>query len=100
MKDCIARAGSLHDGLRYYVGAAMLDSDGGYAGKVLSEQAYLAAVADGKRVPITAAHNPPPMPAPQLLNVDSTLPAAESPATEGRHPSPRQTRWPCSPSNP
>ncbi len=87
LKDCIVRAGSLHDGLRYYVGAAFLDSDGGYAGKVLSEQAYLAAVADGKRVPLNAPHNPPPLPAPQLLNVDATLPApAESPASAPETP--------------
>jgi hypothetical protein len=33
LKECIARAGSLQEGLRYYVGAALLDSDGGYAGR-------------------------------------------------------------------
>ncbi len=32
LKECIARAGSVQDGLRYYVGAALLDGDGGYAG--------------------------------------------------------------------
>jgi hypothetical protein len=35
LKDCIARAGSLQDGLRYYVGAANIEDDGGYAGRVL-----------------------------------------------------------------
>ncbi len=82
LKECIARAGSLHDGLRFYVGAALLDSDGGYAGKVLSEQTYLQAVAEGKRVPLNAPHNPPPLPASRLIDVDSGLtPAPEAPAS-------------------
>ena len=38
LKECIARAGGLEAGLRYYVGAANLADDGGYAGKVLAEQ--------------------------------------------------------------
>jgi hypothetical protein len=54
LKDCIARAGSLEGGLRFYVGAANLTDDGGYAAKVLGEQAYLKLVASGKGVPITA----------------------------------------------
>ena len=37
LKECIARAGSLEGGLRYYVGAANLPNDGGYAAKVLAE---------------------------------------------------------------
>ncbi|QXZ08292.1 lytic transglycosylase domain-containing protein [Comamonas sp. Y33R10-2] len=37
LKECIARAGSIEGGLRYYVGAANLPSDGGYAAKVLAE---------------------------------------------------------------
>lgn len=53
LKDCIARAGSLEDGLRYYVGAANMTDDGGYASKVLSEQAHLRQVAAGKSVAIT-----------------------------------------------
>ena len=55
LKECIARAGSLEAGLRYYVGAAKLADDGGYAGKVLSEQSHLREVARGKRVAPTAA---------------------------------------------
>ena len=42
--DCIATAGSLEGGLRYYVGATSED-DGGYAAKVLAEQARLDQVA-------------------------------------------------------
>jgi len=52
LKECIARAGSLEAGLRFYVGAANLADDGGYAGKVLSEQNMLRAVAGGKSVPL------------------------------------------------
>ncbi len=53
LKECIARAGSLEEGLRYYVGAANLADDGGYASKVLSEQAHLRQVAAGKNVAVT-----------------------------------------------
>jgi soluble lytic murein transglycosylase-like protein len=63
LKECIARAGSVSEGLRYYVGAALLESDGGYVGRVLSEQAYLRAVADGKRVAVTAPNAAPAKPA-------------------------------------
>jgi hypothetical protein len=54
LKECIARAGSLEGGLRFYVGAANLPDDGGYAAKVLGEQAYLKQVAAGKAVSVTA----------------------------------------------
>jgi Transglycosylase SLT domain len=53
LKECIARAGSLEGGLRFYVGAANLADDGGYASKVLSEQAHLRQVSAGKSVAIT-----------------------------------------------
>ena len=51
LKECIARAGSLEAGLRFYVGAANLADDGGYAGKVLAEQGFLRLVMSGKAVP-------------------------------------------------
>ena len=54
LKECIARAGSLEAGLRFYVGAGNLTEDGGYAGKVLSEQTSLRLVAGGKNVPMRA----------------------------------------------
>lgn len=54
LRECIARAGGLEAGLRYYVGAANLDDDGGYAAKVLGEQQYLERVAAGQSVPVTA----------------------------------------------
>lgn len=60
LKECIARAGSLQEGLRHYVGAANIEGDGGYVGRVLAEQLHLRAVADGKGVPVNASNNPPP----------------------------------------
>jgi soluble lytic murein transglycosylase-like protein len=62
LRDCIAQGGSVQEGLRHYVGAALLTGDGGYVNRVLAEQAHMRAVADGKRVP---------------LNVGTTLPVAE-----------------------
>lgn len=52
LKECIARAGSLELGLKYYVGAANLEYDGGYAAKVLSEQTHLRDVIAGRNVPV------------------------------------------------
>jgi Transglycosylase SLT domain len=54
LKDCIARAGSLEQGLKHYVGAANLPHDGGYAAKVLAEHAYLQEVMAGRKVATTA----------------------------------------------
>ncbi|MDM0045818.1 lytic transglycosylase domain-containing protein [Variovorax dokdonensis] len=56
--ECISRAGSLEGGLRYYVGAANLESDGGYASKVLAERSRLRQVAAGKAVAPNAAPTP------------------------------------------
>ncbi|WP_238264738.1 lytic transglycosylase domain-containing protein [Cupriavidus pauculus] len=43
LKDCIARAGSIEGGLKYYVGATT-NTDGGYGAKVLAERARLRAL--------------------------------------------------------
>ena len=88
LKECIARAGSLEAGLRYYVGAANLADDGGYAGKVLAEQSHLRSVAGGKNVspnvlsiPIavataaSATSNVQALPSP-AANVPAVAPAA------------------------
>lgn len=56
LKECINRAGSLQDGLRFYVGAALLESDGGYVQRVLSEQGHLKNVASGQGVPVNVAN--------------------------------------------
>ena len=54
LQECIARAGSLEGGLKYYVGAANMEEDGGYAAKVLAEHNRLQQVAAGRSVPVAA----------------------------------------------
>lgn len=54
LKECIARAGGVQEGLRRYVGASAMDDDGGYASRVLAEQARLRDAAMGKVVPLVA----------------------------------------------
>lgn len=51
LQECIARAGSIEGGLRYYVGAANLPDDGGYAAKVLAEHFRLRQVAGRYKAP-------------------------------------------------
>ena len=77
LKECIARAGSLEGGLRFYVGAANLPDDGGYAAKVLSEQSHLRNVAAGRHVPINA---------PQLIQTVQTAPPASEGAASSTEP--------------
>ncbi len=79
LQECIARAGSIEGGLKHYVGAANLDSDGGYAGKVLAEHARLQKVATGKAVPLTQ-----PVPALQArpIPVKAPAPADVAPPVE------------------
>ncbi len=57
LKDCIARGGSLADGLRLYVGSTSQD-DGGYGAKVLAERGRLRGVAGGRSVPINVPQAP------------------------------------------
>jgi hypothetical protein len=78
LKECIARAGSLEAGLRFYVGAANLPEDGGYAGKVLAEQANLRQVMAGRSVAFNAPLIPPPMATP----VDAVAPAKKPDAIQ------------------
>jgi hypothetical protein len=68
LKDCIAQAGSVEGGLKFYVGAANLPDDGGYAAKVLGEQSHLKQVAAGRQVAVTAPQSLPraPEPAPKV----------------------------------
>ncbi|PLC02544.1 lytic transglycosylase [Variovorax sp. RO1] len=81
LQECIARAGSLEGGLRYYVGAANLDDDGGYAAKVLAEHERLRQVAAG-RAPSTMAVPPPTTARAQPIPVVAPAkPAGEEPAT-------------------
>lgn len=84
LKECMARAGgSLEHGLRYYVGAANLDHDGGYASKVLAEQEFLRRVVDGKAVAFNA-----PLPAPVPLAAPASATAAPAPAAAPSAPVP------------
>lgn len=54
LQECISRAGSVEGGLKYYVGAANLEDDGGYTAKVLAEHSRLQQVIAGKSVPLTS----------------------------------------------
>jgi hypothetical protein len=54
LKECIAKAGGLEGGLRFYVGAGASEDDGGYASKVMAEHEFLKRVAAGQNVPPTA----------------------------------------------
>lgn len=74
LRDYIRQTGSIEQGLKYYVGAANLPDDGGYAGKVLAEQAHLRAVASGRAVSIHAPLIPPQ---PLAVPVEAT-PAPDS----------------------
>ncbi len=76
LKECITRAGSLQEGLRHYVGAALLEGDGGYAARVMAEQALMRGVADGRNV---AVNSPNTAPATAAREADA---AASRPATE------------------
>jgi hypothetical protein len=61
LAECVARAGgSVELGLKYYVGAANLPDDGGYAERVFFEQAQLKLVASGQAVPLNVAFVKPP----------------------------------------
>lgn len=77
LKECIARAGSLEGGLRFYVGAANLPDDGGYAAKVLGEQANLKLVASGRQLAVTVPQAP-------LAPARSQEPSAAEAATDDK----------------
>ncbi len=83
LKDCIAaRGGSITEGLRYYVGATLLDNDGGYVGRVLSEQAYMRNVVEGKPVPVTVQHQVTTTTAAPEREATPAAPAASSSAEQ------------------
>ncbi len=71
LEECISRAGSVEGGLKFYVGAANLEDDGGYAGKVMAEHARLQAVASGKRQPFESQTAP--------VGIPVTFPLAPTP---------------------
>lgn len=77
LQDCIRAAGSVQGGLKYYVGAANVEDDGGYTAKVMAEYLRLQQVALGKSVPVWA---PPPV-VPQEASAPAVAPLSlpESP---------------------
>ena len=102
LSEYVSRTGSVEGGLKWYVGAANMPSDGGYADKVLAEHARLAQVAKGKPIPVTdnspalrAATEPTPSPAPattaapvKVAALSCSLPQrAGPPGWRLRHPS-------------
>ena len=76
LQECISRAGSIEGGLKYYVGAAKLTDDGGYASKVMAEHARLLAVVGGKRPPTSRIFSSPAPARP----IPVSLPAKAAPA--------------------
>lgn len=83
LQECIARAGSIEGGLKYYVGAANMEDDGGYAGKVMAERArLLAVVAGSKRQPPSRLFGSPAPGRP----IPVSLPAKTAPLQSGGNP--------------
>jgi soluble lytic murein transglycosylase-like protein len=76
LQGCIAQAGSVEGGLKHYVGAANMASDGGYANKVVAEYARLYQVAYGKAAPKRKLNDEPKEP---LLRAKA--PALDAPAS-------------------
>lgn len=86
LRECIARAGGLEAGIRWYVGAANLADDGGYLSKVLSEQGHMKRVASGSPVPANAPIQKVPKaaaPPAQEATSPAETPAAEQVALAG-----------------
>ena len=72
LSEYVTRTGSVEGGLKWYVGAANLPTDGGYADKVMAELSRLSQVAKGKTIPLT--DNTPALRA-------ATTPAPSAPAS-------------------
>ncbi|MDI1245743.1 MAG: lytic transglycosylase domain-containing protein [Rhodoferax sp.] len=76
LHDCIRMAGSVEGGLKYYVGAANTETDGGYASKVMAEYARLQQVAHGRSTPQNgSATNVAVPPAPEAAQAPAATPA-------------------------
>jgi Transglycosylase SLT domain len=88
LKECIAKAGGLSGGLRFYVGAGASDDDGGYAAKVIAEQELLKRVAAGQNVPPTVVPilaNVTPAPTTQPVAVPVAAPAEPAASESTAH---------------
>lgn len=74
LKECIQRAGSVEEGLRYYVGAANLPDDAGYAARVMEIHGQMKSVATGRPMTAKPIRDAAPVP----LASASPLAAGES----------------------
>jgi soluble lytic murein transglycosylase-like protein len=88
LKEYVRRGGSVETGLKWYVGAALMETDQGYGARVLGEYRRLQEVAAGKNVPIfsTVASKSVPKPAatdsasePKAVTADEDKSAALAP---------------------
>jgi Transglycosylase SLT domain len=59
LRDYLVRNGNEAGALKSYVGAALMESDGGYGHKVLSQKARIQAAAQGKPIPANPIVNMP-----------------------------------------
>ena len=83
LKDAIVRGGSLQAGLRMYVGATSDATEGGYAAKVMAEQARLAQIVASSKSAASAAvtadapEAKPQAPAPKVEQTAQAVVAAQ-----------------------
>ena len=76
LQECIARAGSIEGGLKFYVGAANMEHDDGYGAKVLAEYNRLQMVATGRVVPLSEPREASASPAtPMAVSLPETAPS-------------------------
>ena len=80
LQDCIRMAGSIEGGLKYYVGAANMETDGGYASKVMAEHARLQQVVQGRKVPLMVASEPVSKPPVPSANAEAEAQLSASPS--------------------
>jgi Transglycosylase SLT domain len=76
LKQYLVRNGNEAEALKSYVGAALMDSDGGYGYKVLSQKARIVAASLGQPVPANPVVNMPTM----KVAVKTVLPASDAQA--------------------
>jgi soluble lytic murein transglycosylase-like protein len=88
LKEYLTREGSVEGALKSYVGAALLEHDGGYGSKVLNARERIAAAAAGRPIPpeIVVAARPVPAasaaPEPTMQPVVSTIVETRTPILE------------------
>jgi Transglycosylase SLT domain len=76
LKQYLVRNGSEAEALKSYVGAALMDTDGGYGYKVLSQKARIVAASLGQPVPANPVVNMPIM----KVAIKTVLPASDAQA--------------------